>query len=93
MYARPSNWAMIHSTLAQLYPAPYRYYIPINVRDIHRPRLEAAGLWDASPEQKEQKRINPRDKGKTKESSSKNFHEAFEREKVRLLTGNGSVSF
>ncbi|KAJ7156931.1 hypothetical protein C8R43DRAFT_997690 [Mycena crocata] len=50
LYSLPDNWAKLtHPTLAYALPMPQRYYVPGRIRDSHRPRLEAAGLWNQQP--------------------------------------------
>lgn len=31
-------------------PIPQRYYVPNRIRELHKPRLEAVGLWPAETE-------------------------------------------
>lgn len=33
-------------TLASFLPIPQKYYVPGRLRDMYKPRLEAADLWD-----------------------------------------------
>ncbi|KAJ7219489.1 outer mitochondrial membrane transport complex protein-domain-containing protein [Mycena pura] len=49
-YSLPANWAQLtHPTLTYALSVPQRYYMPNRIRDTHRPRLEAAGLWSQQP--------------------------------------------
>lgn len=72
-------WKLTNHTIASILPIPQRYYVPGRIREMHRPRLEAAGLWtQAAPEPekdsfgKRQKKDDPKDK----------YARAFERDKV-----------
>ncbi|KAJ6525649.1 hypothetical protein B0H19DRAFT_1198199 [Mycena capillaripes] len=50
LYSLPANWAKLtHRTLVYSLPVPQRYYVPSRIRSMHRPRLEAAGLWNQQP--------------------------------------------
>ncbi|KAJ6502348.1 hypothetical protein C8R45DRAFT_1060628 [Mycena sanguinolenta] len=50
LYSLPANWGkLIGLTLAYELPVPQRYYVPGRIRDMHRHRLEAAGLWLQQP--------------------------------------------
>ncbi|KAJ7271986.1 hypothetical protein B0H12DRAFT_1092334 [Mycena haematopus] len=50
LYSLPANWGkLIGLTLAYALPVPQRYYVPGRMRDMHRHRLEAAGLWIQQP--------------------------------------------
>ncbi|KAJ7775070.1 hypothetical protein B0H16DRAFT_1509435 [Mycena metata] len=50
LYSLPANWAKLtHPTLAYSLPVPQRYYVPQRIRNMHRARLEAAGLWNQQP--------------------------------------------
>ncbi|KAG9019568.1 hypothetical protein FRB90_000476 [Tulasnella sp. 427] len=83
-------------TLASFLPIPQKYYIPSRLRDMYKPRLEAAGLWeladdDAADEhgaaaQKATKWMrNPLDKAKegtVGEEPPEQVKKAFAREKV-----------
>ncbi|KIY43593.1 hypothetical protein FISHEDRAFT_53046, partial [Fistulina hepatica ATCC 64428] len=45
LYGIQENWEQMHAAFAELLAVPFRYYIPGRIRDLHRPRLEAMGLW------------------------------------------------
>ncbi|KAG5354042.1 hypothetical protein C0989_009739 [Termitomyces sp. Mn162] len=56
LYSNQDNWAeLMHPALASLYPIPQRYYIPGRIREMYRPRLESAGLWDLPIKEEEKK--------------------------------------
>ncbi|CAE7168535.1 unnamed protein product [Rhizoctonia solani] len=40
-------WTFTHRSLAKLMTFPQRLYLPSRLRSMHRPRLEAIGMWDA----------------------------------------------
>ncbi|KAJ7581149.1 hypothetical protein C8J56DRAFT_866398 [Mycena floridula] len=93
LYSRDENWVgLTHKALVAMYPVPARYFVPLRLRDAHKPRLETAGLWDPkSPEPEEKdpaKRKPPKPKGllqQWRESvipGTDTFHGAFERDKV-----------
>ena len=42
--------------LSSLFPIPQRYYVPNRLRLQYKPRLEAAGLWNAHTEEAEQEK-------------------------------------
>jgi sorting and assembly machinery component 37 len=55
LYGLPANWAgLAQPALAAGLPVPHRYYVPGRVRDAHRPRLAAAGLWAVPGEEEEE---------------------------------------
>jgi hypothetical protein len=39
--------------MASKLPLPQRYYLSDRIREAHKPRLEAAGLWDVNVEKKQ----------------------------------------
>ncbi|THH10691.1 hypothetical protein EW145_g1140 [Phellinidium pouzarii] len=63
--------------LATLFPLPQRYYLPDRLREMHKPRLEAAGLWSIHAEEAEEEKRKKR--GVANESA---VAEAFGKEKV-----------
>ncbi|KAG6918117.1 hypothetical protein DXG01_016305 [Tephrocybe rancida] len=82
LYSNQSNWAKLtHPTLASMYPLPQRYYVPGRIREMYRPRLETAGLWDL-PTKEEEKKTLKEAKIKQKDQNTKTFQETFGREKV-----------
>lgn len=40
-------WTFTRGALAKLMPVPQRWFVPSRLRQIHQPRLEAIGMWDA----------------------------------------------
>ena len=44
-YSSTNYWKLIRPTLAKMMPIPQRYYVPNRIRELHKPRLEAVGLW------------------------------------------------
>ncbi|KNZ78430.1 Metaxin-1 [Termitomyces sp. J132] len=82
LYSNQDNWAeLMHPALASLYPIPQRYYIPGRIREMYRPRLESAGLWDL-PIKEEEKKPFKIDKSWQKRQNTKLFQETFGRERV-----------
>lgn len=72
-------WKLTSPTMASMLPIPQRYYVPGRIREMHRPRLEAAGLWTQAASEpgkdsfgKPHKKDDPKDE----------YARAFEREKV-----------
>ncbi|KAJ7905718.1 hypothetical protein B0H14DRAFT_2661291 [Mycena olivaceomarginata] len=50
LYSLPANWSkLIGMNIAYALPVPQRYYVPSRIRNMHRHRLEAAGLWVDQP--------------------------------------------
>ncbi|KAJ7444903.1 hypothetical protein FB451DRAFT_1104641 [Mycena latifolia] len=78
MYSLPANWAVTHQNLAYSLPVPQRYYVPGRIRATHRPRLEAAGLWNQQP-------IESPDMQSSKSSPDhkEKIAQTFQREKAR----------
>ncbi|KAJ7724458.1 hypothetical protein DFH07DRAFT_854826 [Mycena maculata] len=73
LYSLPTNWTkLIHPTLAHSLPVPQRYYVPGRMRNIHRPRLEAAGLWNQQPV--ESPKLTSKDSTDHKEKIAQAFH-------------------
>ncbi|KAG6867028.1 hypothetical protein C0991_003945 [Blastosporella zonata] len=81
-YSSQDNWVKLtHPALVSLYPLPHRYYVPGRIREMYKPRLESAGLWDL-PTKEEEKKLFRKDIIKQKDQNTKMFQEAFGREKV-----------
>lgn len=74
-------WGLTNPTLASEMSVPQKYYVASRIREVYRPRLEAAGLWGlpAEEDQKENK--------KKKRDYTVTFSRAFERKKVRSQWG------
>ena len=49
-YSSANYWKLIRPTLAKMMPIPQRYYVPNRIRELHKPRLEAVGLWPTESE-------------------------------------------
>ncbi|KAJ7709702.1 hypothetical protein B0H17DRAFT_970562 [Mycena rosella] len=77
-YSLPENWAKLtHRTLAYSLPVPQRYYVPSRIRTTHRPRLEAAGLWNEQPIESKDLRSS-----KSSPDHKEKFAQTFQREKA-----------
>ena len=68
--------------MASMLPFPQRYYVPERIREMHRPRLEAAGLWTQPGSEPVQDSFGKRPK---KEDVKGEYARAFERDRVRSL--------
>lgn len=87
-YSLPANWhGMTASAIANILPIPQRYYVPNRIRDMHRPRLEAAELWNLSGIEQEQDKPKFGEKPKSEGDGDPKdkFKKVFEREKVSNL--------
>lgn len=73
-------WKLTNPIMASMLPIPQRYYVPGRIREMHRPRLEAAGLWTQTASESEKDSFGKRQK---KEDPKDNYARAFERDKVR----------
>jgi len=70
--------------LASVLPLPQRYYVPQRLRDVHRPRLEASGLWTTSDFEEEEKKSKAFKVVKPKIGGERETHtRIFLREKVK----------
>ncbi|KDQ17975.1 hypothetical protein BOTBODRAFT_29290 [Botryobasidium botryosum FD-172 SS1] len=77
----PNYYELTRPTLAEVLPFPHKYYIPGRLREVYRPRLEAAGLWDVD-EQMEEFKLE-RDATKiSAESPSDTIKKTFATEKI-----------
>ncbi|KAJ6597089.1 hypothetical protein DFH09DRAFT_1133656 [Mycena vulgaris] len=85
LYSLPTNWAKLtHPNLAYSLPVPQRYYVPSRIRATHRPRLEAAGLWNSQPVESKDLR------SKSSPDHKEKIAQTFQREKV-LQTARDSL--
>src|SRR6266550_2880786 len=84
LYSQPSNWAnMTFPALCSAFHLLQRYYVPTRIREMHRPRLEASGLWSHPEVEKEPKKPFQRfSLEKEKAENTSVFQQAFEKEKV-----------
>jgi sorting and assembly machinery component 37 len=79
-YSSDENfWKLTNPTMASMLPIPQRYYVPGRIREMHRPRLEAAGLWKQAASEPE---IDSFGKRQKKDDPKEEFARAFERDKV-----------
>ena len=86
LYSHLDNWVeLTHPALVSLFPVPQQYYVPGRIRESYRPRLEAAGLWNLQPSEKDEKKpFKEAVKVNEKEENKRKFQEAFGREKVHF---------
>lgn len=70
--------------IAYALPVPQRYYVPSRIRNMHRHRLEAAGLWVDQPAESTRLQFS------TTTDHKEQIAQAFQRSKVRLLGCFGS---
>lgn len=78
---------MTGPALASMFPVPQKYYVPRRIRDGYFPKLEAAGLWNAPVEEKQEAKPFQREKSRLeKEDIKKNstVTQTFERQKVQF---------
>lgn len=66
--------------MASMLPIPQRYYVPGRIREMHRPRLEAAGLWSQAASEPEKDSFGKRQKT---DDPKDEYARAFERDKVQ----------
>lgn len=66
--------------MASMLPIPQRYYVPGRIREMYRPRLEAAGLWTQATSEPEKDSFGKRQK---KDDPKDEYARAFERDKVQ----------
>lgn len=87
LYSHQDNWTgLMQSALASLLPVPQCYYVPGRIRESHRPRLEAAGLWNLLEVEKQEKKLFRDALKPPKEKIDTHIiQKAFEREKVCKL--------
>ncbi|KII88380.1 hypothetical protein PLICRDRAFT_161408 [Plicaturopsis crispa FD-325 SS-3] len=84
-YSLPENWVQLtQPALAGALPLPQKYYVPDRIRDSHRVRLNAAGLWNQPGiEVKAEERKPPFAEQKKDDPDVKDvFKRVFEREKI-----------
>ncbi|KAG1754632.1 outer mitochondrial membrane transport complex protein-domain-containing protein [Suillus lakei] len=72
-------WKLTNPTMSSMLPIPQRYYVPGRIREMHRPRLEAAGLWTQAASEPEKDSFGKRQK---KNDPKDEYARAFERDKV-----------
>jgi hypothetical protein len=87
LYSHHGNWTgLTQPALASMLPVPQCYYVPGRIRECHRARLEAAGLWNLPEVEKQEKRPFKEPSKSVKEKvDSRIYLQAFEREKVCKL--------
>jgi sorting and assembly machinery component 37 len=75
-----------HLALSSFLPIPQRYYVPTRMREMHRPRLEAAGLWNLPGDEVKQQTDVKSHVRKHKVASDEKiaYKKTFDREKVGL---------
>lgn len=66
--------------LAQVLPVPQQYYVPDQIRQLYRSRLDAAGLWTVHAEEVEEEK-----KRQGRLAAQANVTDAFWKEKVRII--------
>jgi sorting and assembly machinery component 37 len=75
-YGNDTNfWGLTNPALASEMSIPQKYYVASRIREVYRPRLEAAGLWGLPAEEEQEDKKKKRDYTVT-------FSRAFERKKV-----------
>ncbi|KAG2158236.1 uncharacterized protein EDB93DRAFT_1120544 [Suillus bovinus] len=80
LYSVDDNfWKLTNPTIASMIPIPQRYYVPGRIREMYRPRLEAAGLWTQAASESEKDSFGKRQK---KDDPKDEYARAFERDKV-----------
>ncbi|KAG0699643.1 outer mitochondrial membrane transport complex protein-domain-containing protein [Suillus ampliporus] len=81
-YSLDDNFRKLtNPTMASILPIPQCYYVPGRIREMHRPRLEAAGLWKQSASEPEKDSFGKRQK---KDDPKDEYARAFERDKVSV---------
>jgi sorting and assembly machinery component 37 len=83
LYAHHGNWTgLMQPALASMFPVPQRYYVPGRIRECHKARLEAAGLWHPEVEKQEKKSFPGFTKSTKETVDSRVYLQAFEQERV-----------
>lgn len=83
LYAHHGNWmGLTQPALASMFPVPQCYYVPERIRECHKARLEAAGLWHPEVEKQEKKSFRGFAKSMKEKVDSRVYLQAFEQEKV-----------
>jgi sorting and assembly machinery component 37 len=84
LYSHHGNWTgLTQPMLASALPVPQCYYVPGRMRERHRARLEAAGLWSFIDVEKQGKKSFRETLKSTKEKADSHIYlQAFQREKV-----------
>ncbi|EJD02483.1 uncharacterized protein FOMMEDRAFT_109896 [Fomitiporia mediterranea MF3/22] len=77
---RHNYFECVRPSLSELFPIPLRYYVPDRLREIYKPRLEAAGLWTVHTEEAEEEKRKKM--GILGLASNTSVEEAFGKEKV-----------
>ncbi|KAG8886711.1 hypothetical protein FRB98_001063 [Tulasnella sp. 332] len=92
-YAHPINYVRLTlPTLTSVLHFPQTYFVPGRLREMYRPRLEAAGLWDTtSPEEVEEAQpargwktsfAEAVNRSREHEDGSEKVRKAFQKEKI-----------
>jgi len=68
--------------MTSMLPFPQRYYVAERIREMHRPRLEAAGLWTRPVPEPDKDPFGKRPK---KEDHRDKYTRAFESDRVSPL--------
>ncbi|KAI0336518.1 hypothetical protein GY45DRAFT_1315908 [Cubamyces sp. BRFM 1775] len=88
LYSLQENWADVtRPALISMLPVPQRYYVPARIRASHKPRLEAAELWDVpeveeEPAEEQRRVVFGRRRKHKPEPEAHHFKRTFDREKV-----------
>ena len=84
LYSVPSNWAnMTYQALSSMFPLPQRLFVPARIREVYKPRLEAAGLWSIPEFEKEIKKPFQQVSREAEKAENANFFlQAFDKEKA-----------
>jgi sorting and assembly machinery component 37 len=84
LYSVPSNWAnMTYQVLFSMFPLPQRSFVPARIREVYKPRLEAAGLWSIPEPKKETTKPFQQVSQEAEKAENANiFLQAFDKEKA-----------
>ncbi|OAX38940.1 hypothetical protein K503DRAFT_690647 [Rhizopogon vinicolor AM-OR11-026] len=81
-YSDDNFWDFTSRTMASMLPIPQCYYVPGRIREMHRPRLETAGLMKPPGSEPEK---DPSAKRSNKEDDKDKYARAFEQDRVSPL--------
>ncbi|KAJ4475266.1 outer mitochondrial membrane transport complex protein-domain-containing protein [Lentinula edodes] len=83
LYALHANWTeLTHASIVYRFPVPQRYYVPHQLRQLYKRRLEGSGLWSLPGIEQETKHISKNRAPNEKVNPRDRFLKVFEREKV-----------
>ena len=74
--------------LASMLSVPQRYYVPRRIKESHRPRLAAVGLWQIASAPEEPEKHDDVRKRRREEDTERTVKRAFDQAKVCFAFGS-----